>query len=78
MLVALGVVLQTAIIQLYLKRRHRWTDTSFDDLCKFNHESHAPGNFYPRSFWLMKKVAGVADARKVQVGGLNCRCRKHG
>jgi hypothetical protein len=61
--------LQTAIIQLYLKRRHRLTDTAFDALCKFNHSSYpqGPDNFYPRSLWLMKKVAGVADARSVQV-----------
>ena len=62
--------LQTAIIQLYLKRRHRLTDTAFDALCKFNHASHSqgPDNYYPRSLWLMKKVVGVADARSVQVG----------
>jgi hypothetical protein len=31
--------LQTAIIQLYLKRRHRQTDTAFDEQCRFNHKS---------------------------------------
>jgi hypothetical protein len=61
--------LQTAIIQLDLKRRHRITDTAFDSLCKFNHKIHSqgPNNYYPRSLWLMKRVAGVADARTVQV-----------
>lgn len=59
--------MQTAIIQLYLKRRHRQTDAAFDEQCRFNHESRGPGNYYPRSLWLMKKIAGVTEARKVQV-----------
>jgi hypothetical protein len=69
LLLGITACLQTAIIQLYLKRRHRLTDTAFDALCKFNYTSHSlgPDNYYPRSLWLMKKVAGVADARSVQV-----------
>lgn len=63
--------LQTAIIQLYLKRRHRQTDAAFDEQCRFNHESRGVGNLYPRSFWLMKKIAGVTEARKVQVSGID-------
>lgn len=64
---ATAVLLQMSIIQLYLKRKHRWTDVSFNEQCELNHKSRGPGNLYPRSLWLMRKIAGVADARKIQV-----------
>jgi hypothetical protein len=60
-----------SIIQLYLKRKHRWTDASFNEQCALNHSSRGPGNFYPRSLWLMKKIASVAEAHSIQVG-LSC------
>jgi hypothetical protein len=64
---ATAVLLQMSIIQLYLKRKHRWTDASFNEQCELNHKSRGPGNLYPRSMWLMKKIVGVADACKIQV-----------
>lgn len=64
------LLLQTVIIELAIKRRNRITDAAFDELCKFHHASRAqgPDNYYPRSLWLMKKIAGVDDVRKIQVG----------
>lgn len=64
--------LQTAIIELAIKRRNRITDSAFDELCKWHHASRAQtaDNYYPRSWWLMKKVAGVEDVRNIQVGTL--------
>jgi hypothetical protein len=61
--------LQTVIIELAIKRRNRITDTAFDELCKWHHASRPQSdkNYYPRSLWLMKKVAGVEDVRKIQV-----------
>jgi hypothetical protein len=61
---------QTAIILLAQKRAHRVTDVAFDVLCKYHHAAgpQTDDNYYPRSYWLMKKVAGVQDARQVQVG----------
>lgn len=64
---ATAVLLQMSIIQLYLKRKHRWTDASFNEQCELHHKSRGPGNLYPRSLWLMRKIAGVADAHKIQV-----------
>jgi hypothetical protein len=65
------LLVQMSIIQLYLKRKHRWTDASFNEQCALNHSSRGPGNFYPRSLWLMKKIASVAEAHSIQVG-LSC------
>ena len=61
--------LQTVIIELAIKRRHRITDGAFDELCKWHHASRpqTADNYYPRSLWLMKKLAGVEDVRKIQV-----------
>lgn len=61
--------LQTAIIELAIKRRHRITDSAFDELCKWHYASRpqTEDNYYPRSLWLMKKLAGVEDVRKIQV-----------
>ena len=63
------VCLQTVIIELAIKRRNRITDSAFDELCKWHHASRAQtaDNYYPRSLWLMKKIAGVEDVRKIQV-----------
>lgn len=60
---------QAAIIELAIKRRNRITDSAFDELCKWHHASRAQtaDNYYPRSLWLMKKIAGVEDVRKIQV-----------
>jgi hypothetical protein len=68
----LGLCLQMSIIQLYLKRKHRWTDASFNEQCALNHSSRGPDNLYPRSLWLMKKIASVPEARKIQVSLLCC------
>lgn len=59
-----------SIIQLYQKRKHKWTDASFNEQCALQHDSRGPGNLYPRSLWLMKKIAGVPEARKVQVSAV--------
>jgi hypothetical protein len=68
--------LQTVIIELAIKRRNRITDTAFDELCKWHHASlpQSDGNYYPRSLWLMKKVAGVEDVRKIQVRPSHLAC----
>lgn len=67
----LVVCLQMAIIMLAHKRAHRIADLAFDQQCKINHATgpQTADNFYPRSYWLMKKVAAVQDTRQVQVGG---------
>lgn len=71
----LDCCLQTVIIELAIKRRHRITDSAFDELCKWHHASRpqTADNYYPRSLWLMKKIAGVEDVRNIQVGLAACR-----
>jgi hypothetical protein len=65
------IVLQTAVIQLAAKRKARVTDSYFEEMCRLNATKlMAPGNFYPRSYYLMKKVVGTKDARDIQV----CAC----
>jgi hypothetical protein len=39
------LLVQMSIIQLYLKRKHRWTDACFNEQCALNHSSRGPGNF---------------------------------
>lgn len=56
---------------LAAKRRGRIKDTAFDEMCCMNATKvMPPGNFYPRSYHLMKKVVGVKDARTIQVFAL--------
>ena len=68
--VALGsACLQTAVMALAAKRRGRIKDGAFDEMCCMHATKvMPPGNYYPRSFYLMKKVIGVKDARSIQVG----------
>jgi hypothetical protein len=62
------LLLQTAVIHLSLKRKRRIQDGYFDEICNFTAtETMPPGNFFPRSYYLMKKVVGVKEARDVQV-----------
>lgn len=61
-------MLQTAVIMLAAKRRARVTDSYFEEMCKLNATKLMPeGNFFPRSYHLMKKVVGTKDARDIQV-----------
>jgi hypothetical protein len=59
-------MVQAAVIRLSAKRAMAVKDSYFDKECRWIHGIFPAGNLYPKSLFLMRKVAGVRDTREIQ------------
>jgi hypothetical protein len=65
---------QAVFSALYAKRKSRMLDIAFDEQCRYLRDGGLllKPNFYPGSFYLMKRLAGVSFLGMTQVTAASC------
>lgn len=59
--------LQACFLALSQKRRHHQTDQHFEEDCKIKHNLvYPPGNSYPSSLYMMRKLVGCQEVHEVE------------